>query len=103
MFGIVGIPVIELGMTLQSVGIKYVGMRNEQAACYAAQAIGYLTGTPGACLVVSGPGLLHCYGGMANAQVNCWPLLVIGGSAPQDHEGIGGFQECNQVGIFIHN
>lgn len=96
-FGIVGIPVIELGMTLQSVGIKYVGMRNEQAACYAAQAIGYLTGTPGACLVVSGPGLLHCYGGMANAQVNCWPLLVIGGSAPQDHEGIGGFQECNQV------
>lgn len=83
-FGIVGIPVIELGMVLQSVGIKYVGMRNEQAACYAAQAIGYLTGTPGVCLVVSGPGLLHCFGGMANAQINCWPLLVIGGSAPQD-------------------
>jgi len=24
-----------------------LGMRNEQAACYAAQAIGYLTGQPG--------------------------------------------------------
>ncbi|XP_019868137.1 2-hydroxyacyl-CoA lyase 1 [Aethina tumida] len=96
-FGIVGIPVIELSMALQQVGIHYVGMRNEQAACYSAQAIGYLTGTPGAVLVVSGPGLLHVFGGMANAQVNCWPLLVIGGSAPQDHEGIGGFQECNQV------
>lgn len=72
-------------------------MRNEQSACYAAQAIGYLTGTPGACLVVSGPGLLHTCSGMANAQINAWPLLVIGGSVSQDHEGIGGFQECNQV------
>lgn len=25
------------------------------------------------------------------------PLLVIGGSCAEDHEGIGGFQECNQV------
>ena len=84
-------------MALQTAGLKYIGMRNEQSACYAAQAIGYLTGKPGVCLVVPGPGLLHCYGGMANAQVNCWPLLVLAGSAPVDHEGIGGFQECPQV------
>ncbi|XP_049800666.1 2-hydroxyacyl-CoA lyase 1 isoform X1 [Schistocerca nitens] len=96
-FGIVGIPVVELSMSLQQAGLHYVGMRNEQAACYAAQAVGFLTGRPGVCLVVSGPGLLHCAGGMANAQINCWPLIVIGGSAPQDHEGIGGFQECPQV------
>ncbi|XP_022122283.2 2-hydroxyacyl-CoA lyase 1 isoform X1 [Pieris rapae] len=96
-FGIVGIPVIETSLAFQSVGIKYVGMRNEQAAAYAAQAIGYLTGKPGVCLAVSGPGLLHCIGGMANAQVNCWPLLVIAGSCPEDHEGIGGFQEWLQV------
>jgi len=25
------------------------------------------------------------------------PLLVVGGSCAEDHEGIGGFQECNQV------
>jgi 2-hydroxyacyl-CoA lyase 1 len=96
-FGIVGIPVIELSMAMQSVGLKYIGMRNEQSACYAAQAIGYLTKKPGVCLVVSGPGLLHVIGGLANAQVNCWPLLVIGGSTAEDHEGIGGFQECPQV------
>ncbi|VVC26155.1 Thiamine pyrophosphate enzyme, N-terminal TPP-binding domain,Thiamine pyrophosphate enzyme, C-terminal [Cinara cedri] len=96
-FGIVGIPVIELSMAMQQAGLKYVGMRNEQAAVYAAQAIGYLTRTPGVCLVVSGPGLLHVTAGMANAQINCWPLLVIGGSCVEDHEGIGGFQECNQV------
>lgn len=96
-FGIVGIPVIELSMAMQQAGLHFVGMRNEQAACYAAQAIGYLTKRPGVCLVVSGPGLIHAFGGMANAQINCWPLIVIGGSCAQDHEGIGGFQECPQV------
>ncbi|KAK7066900.1 2-hydroxyacyl-CoA lyase 1 [Halocaridina rubra] len=97
MFGIVGIPVVEVAVAAQRAGIKYVGMRNEQAACYAAQAIGYLTGCPGVCLVVSGPGLLHVIGGLANAQSNCWPLIVIGGSSDQDQEGMGAFQECPQV------
>lgn len=96
-FGIVGIPVIELSMAMQQAGIKYIGMRNEQSACYAAQAIGYLTGKPAVCLVVAGPGLLHVTGGMANAQVNCWPLLVIAGASFQEHEGIGAFQEFPQV------
>ncbi|RZF39810.1 hypothetical protein LSTR_LSTR000458 [Laodelphax striatellus] len=84
-------------MAFQQAGLKFIAMRNEQAACYAAQAIGYLTRKPAVCLVVSGPGLLHCFGGMANAQVNGWPLIVIGGSCPEDHEGLGGFQECPQV------
>lgn len=88
-FGIIGIPVIELSMAMQAEGLKYIGMRNEQAATYAAQAIGYLTGKPGVALAVSGPGLLHCTGGMANAQVNAWPLIVIAGSTSVDHEGIG--------------
>ena len=30
-FGIVGIPVMELALALQQAGINYVGMRNEQA------------------------------------------------------------------------
>lgn len=114
-----GIPIVELSMAMQAAGLKYIGMRNEQSACYAAQAIGYLTQKPGVCLVVPGPGkanqhiqtirmckkeffllfsgVLHCTGGMANAQINCWPLIVIGGSTFQDHEGIGGFQEYPQV------
>ena len=31
MFGIVGVPVIEVGMAAQTEGIKFIGMRNEQA------------------------------------------------------------------------
>uniref|UniRef100_A0A8C2XI18 2-hydroxyacyl-CoA lyase 1 n=1 Tax=Cyclopterus lumpus TaxID=8103 RepID=A0A8C2XI18_CYCLU len=97
MFGIVGVPVIEVAMAAQAAGIRYVGMRNEQAACYAASAIGYLTGRPGSCLVVSGPGLIHALGGMANANMNCWPVVVIGGSTDQNLETAGAFQEFPQV------
>ncbi|XP_020793070.1 2-hydroxyacyl-CoA lyase 1 [Boleophthalmus pectinirostris] len=97
MFGVVGVPIIEVAMAAQAVGIKYVGMRNEQAACYAASAIGYLTGRPGACLVVSGPGLIHALGGMANANENCWPVVVIGGSSDRNQETTGAFQEFPQV------
>ncbi|XP_036917227.1 2-hydroxyacyl-CoA lyase 1 isoform X2 [Sturnira hondurensis] len=97
MFGVVGIPVTEIAVAAQQLGIRYVGMRNEQAACYAASAVGYLTGRPGVCLVVSGPGLVHALGGMANANMNCWPLLVIGGSSERSQETMGAFQEFPQV------
>jgi len=55
-FGVVGIPILELGIAVQAQEIRYVGMRNEQAASYAAGAVGYMTGRPGVCLAVSGPG-----------------------------------------------
>ncbi|XP_063778014.1 2-hydroxyacyl-CoA lyase 1 isoform X2 [Pseudophryne corroboree] len=97
MFGIVGIPVIEIAIAAQVAGIKYVGMRNEQAACYAASAVGYLTGRPGVCLVVSGPGLINALSGMANSNVNCWPLIVLGGSSDTNQETMGAFQEFPQV------
>ena len=61
--------------------------------------VGYLTRRPGVCLAVSGPGVLHTIGGLANAQSNCWPVLVIGGSSDEDQEGMGAFQECLQVNL----
>ncbi|KAI9011604.1 2-hydroxyacyl-CoA lyase 1 [Hyaloraphidium curvatum] len=96
-FGIVGFPVYEIAEAMQAVGIKYVGFRNEQAASYAAQAHGYLTGKPAATLVVSGPGLVHALAGLANAKENTWPLIVIGGSQEARQESMGGFQEAYQV------
>src|SRR5207302_954572 len=78
MFGIVGFPVQPIAAAAQKEGITYVGMRNEQSASYAAQAVGYLTGRPGACLVVSGPGVVHALAGLANAQQNGWPMILIG-------------------------
>ena len=99
MFGIVGFPVQPIAAAAQSVGIKYYGMRNEQSASYAAQAAGYLTGRPGACLVVYGPGVVHGLAGLANAQQNCWPMILIGGASPTYQNGMGAFQEERQVQI----
>ena len=59
--------------------------------------MGYLTGWPAACLAVSGPGVLHCIGGLANAKENCWPLILLGGACETGHEGIGAFQEWPQM------
>ena len=97
MFGIVGFPVIGVAAAAQQAGISYIGMRNEQSASYAAQAAGYLTGRPQACLTVSGPGVIHALAGLANAQQNCWPMILIGGASPVYQNGMGGFQEERQV------
>ncbi|KAF0492559.1 2-hydroxyacyl-CoA lyase 1 [Gigaspora margarita] len=96
-FGIVGIPVVEVAEAIISEGIKFIGFRNEQSLSYAAGAYGFLSGHPGVCLVVSGPGVVHALAGLVNAQVNCWPLLLIGGSSDTHQQGMGAFQELDQV------
>ena len=97
MFGIVGFPVQGVAAEAQKAGITYIGMRNEQAASYAAHAAGYLTGRPQACLTVSGPGVIHAFAGLANAKENCWPMILIGGASPIYQNGMGAFQEERQV------
>lgn len=64
-FGIVGIPIIEVAEACVAIGIRFVGFRNEQAAAYAASAYGYLTGRPGVLLVVGGPGVVHALSGVS--------------------------------------
>ena len=97
MFGIVGFPVFGIAAAAQAEGIQFIGMRNEQAASYAAAAVGYFTGRPGACLTVSGPGMIHGIAGLANAQENCWPMVLLGGASNSYQEGMGAFQEAPQV------
>ncbi|MBI2766664.1 MAG: oxalyl-CoA decarboxylase [Chloroflexi bacterium] len=97
MFGIVGIPVIPIAIFAQREGIKFLGFRNEQSASYAAGAVGYLTGRPGVCLGVSGPGMIHGIAGLANAWSNCWPMILIGGANDSYQNGQGAFQEAPQI------
>jgi len=97
LFGVVGFPITAIAAAAQKEGIAYLGMRNEQSAAYAAQAYGYLTGRPGACVVVTGPGVVHGLAGLANAQQNCWPMILIGGASETYRGGMGAFQEERQV------
>src|ERR1700723_650841 len=97
MFGVVGFPVGPIAEAAQKVGLPYIGMRNEQAASYAAGAVGFLTGRPGSCITVTGPGVIHGLAGLANAQQNCWPMILIGGASESYRNGMGAFQEERQV------
>ena len=99
LFGVVGIPVTGIAAAAASEGIRYIGTRHEQAAGYAAQAISYLKGRIGACLVVSGPGMTNAISALGNAWANCWPMLLIGGSSNQAFNHMGDFQAAPQVDL----
>lgn len=98
-FGIVGIPVVEIAEETINLGIRFIGFRNEQAASYAASAYGYVTGRPGVCLVVGGPGVLHAMPGIGNSSVNAFPLLVLAGSSESHLVSRGAFQELDAIAL----
>jgi len=64
-FGLVGIPVVDIAEEAINLGIRFIAFRNEQACSYAASVYGYMTGRPGVCLVVGGPGVLHAIAGVS--------------------------------------
>jgi len=96
-FGIVGFPVQPIAAAMQKEGIRFIGMRHEQSAAYAAGAMGYLTGRPGVALTVSGPGMTNGISGLGNAQNNCWPMILLSGANGSDQMGMGAFQEAPQI------
>lgn len=69
-FGLVGLPVTDIAEQAIDLGIRFIGFRNEQAASYAASAYGYLTGTPGICLLVGGPGVIHGMAGVGTGDAH---------------------------------
>lgn len=97
LFGVVGVPITGIAVAAQAAGMRYIGMRHEQAAGYAAQTISYLKGHIGACVVVSGPGMTNAITALGNAWSNCWPMLLIGGSSNQSLNHRGDFQAAPQV------
>ncbi len=92
-----GDPVGDIVNGCARAGMKVISVRHEQAAAMAAQAHSYLTRSVGVCIAASGVGQTNTLTGIANAYSNCWPLLVIGGSAELRRRGWGDFQELPQV------
>lgn len=99
LFGIVGIPVVEVAEACVAAGIRFIGFRNEQSAAYAASIYGYLSGRPGVCLSVGGPGVVHALAGLLNSKINCWPIVLLSGSCDTDQVDKGAFQELDQVEV----
>ena len=97
MFGVVGVPVGPIAAAAQKEDIRYVGVRHEQAAAYAAQAVSYINGRIAAALVVSGPGMTNAITALGNAEANCWPMILLGGASNLALANRGDFQVAPQV------
>src|SRR5215469_18075331 len=96
-FYIMGGPMLLAESTCITEGIRMIDVRHEQAAAYAAQAYSRLRQTPGVCMAASGPGVTNLITGMANALIDCCPVVAFGGSSPISQFGRQVFQEIDQV------
>lgn len=98
-YGVVGIPITDLARLAQASGIRYIGFRHESAAGHAAAAAGFLTKKPGVLLTVSGPGFLNGMVALANATVNCFPMVHIAGSSDRAIVDLarGDYEELDQL------
>jgi thiamine pyrophosphate-dependent acetolactate synthase large subunit-like protein len=96
-FYIMGGPMLLAEATAIKEGIRMIDVRHEQAAAFACQAYSRLKQTPSVCMAASGPGVTNLITGMANALVDCCPVVAFGGSSPLSQFGRQVFQEIDQV------
>ena len=78
-FGIPGVHTIELYRGLATSPIRHITPRHEQGAGFMADGYARVTGRPGVCFVITGPGLTNTLTAMAQARADSIPMLVISG------------------------
>jgi len=76
-FGIPGNHTLELHKGLENTRIRHVTTRHEQGAAFMADGYARVSGLPGVCIVISGPGLLNAGTAITQANQDSVPLLVI--------------------------
>ncbi|MCH8885392.1 MAG: thiamine pyrophosphate-binding protein [SAR324 cluster bacterium] len=80
-------------------GIRPIDVRHEQAAAFMGQAYSRLLQKPSVCMAASGPGVINLTTGIANALIDCAPVVAIGGSSAIGQFGRQTFQEIDQLAI----
>ncbi len=80
--------------------IKFVHMRHEESAAFAASAEAQLTGRIAACAGSSGPGHVHLINGLYDAQRSNAPVLAIASTCASAMFGTEYFQETNPTLLF---
>lgn len=82
-------------------GPRHVLAAHEQGATHAADGYARATGRTGVALTTSGPGATNTVTGLATAQMDSIPLVVITGNVSLPMLGRDSFQEVDIVGITI--
>ncbi|HUB49943.1 MAG TPA: thiamine pyrophosphate-binding protein [Acetobacteraceae bacterium] len=96
-FYIMGGPMLLTEATCIKEGIRMIDVRHEQAAAFMCQAYSRLKQVPSVCMAASGPGVTNLITGVANAYIDCCPVVSLGGSSPIGQFGRQVFQEIDQV------
>jgi thiamine pyrophosphate-dependent acetolactate synthase large subunit-like protein len=99
LFFIMGGPINDAANACIGSGIRLIDVRHEQAAAMMAQAYARVRAAPGVCMAASGPGTMNLTTGLANALIDCAPVVALGGSSALSEVGNGAFQEIDQIAV----
>lgn len=81
--------------------IKHFLVRHEQGAAHAADGYARSSGKVGVCFATSGPGATNLITGIATAQMDSIPLVIITGQVGRPFIGTDAFQEIDTYGITL--
>jgi len=87
-FGIPGVHTVELYRGLARSSIRHVTPRHEQGAGFMADGYARVSGKPGVCFIITGPGMTNITTAMGQAYADSIPMLVI--SSVQSRSQLGG-------------
>ena len=76
-------------------------VRHEQGAIHAAQGYARVSGEPGVVVVTSGPGATNVITGIADANIDSTPLVVVTGQVGAPALGTDAFQETDFIGMTL--
>src|SRR6516165_7063788 len=76
-FGIPGVHTLELFRGLAGSSIRHVTPRHEQGAGFMADGYARVSGRPGVCLLITGPGVTNVATAVASAYHDSQPLLIV--------------------------
>ena len=80
--------------------IRFVQVRHEEAAAFAACAYAKFTGRLGVCLATSGPGAIHLLNGLYDAKLDHQPVVAIVGQSARAALGGSYQQEVDLTSLF---
>ena len=81
--------------------LRHILVRHEQGGTHAADAYARATGKVGVCFGTSGPGATNLVTGIATAQMDSVPMVVITGQVSRASIGTDAFQETDIFGITL--
>lgn len=79
--------------------INHILVRHEQGASHAAEGYARSSGRVGVCMATSGPGATNLVTGIADAIIDCTPMVAITGQVASNLLGTDAFQETDVIGI----